>query len=339
MDISGLAKALLEGALAQKYGPDFRQKQQAGQLALQQGGMNLQKTQGEIAGQDIQNQEGQARIPLIQEQAKGAGLGNQKMQDELDSIVEDKAALQAAAASGKIDNSNLAAQKAILAAREQKAQEGVQQAQIAHLGAETKNEGGKFAHEERVAQIHASAAGGAPMAVTDKATGNIIFVPRNQAASGAYEPKPAAATQAKVDQANRILEIRDSLVGSLKNPKIQQRLGPLAGRQNALQAMYGDPDPEMQRFSAELESFLAMQPALHGFRGTQAVSQFRQVANAGHLTPQALQAAIEGMSSAAESFSNHGGRGYQGGGERVPPGAGGGGIDPEVEKRLKALGY
>lgn len=114
---------------------------------------------------------------------------------------------------------------------------------------------------------------------------------------------PSATEERVTKQAGRVQIGAGELQQELKDPNIRAQLGPIMGRYNSLAEWYGAPDPELTEFKAHLASWMALQPALHGFRGIGAMEHFEKLAGAPITTPEALEAAIRGINKTAKTFT------------------------------------
>lgn len=97
----------------------------------------------------------------------------------------------------------------------------------------------------------------------------------------------------RVHQAGVILDQGQKLIDEL--PAVAAKLGPVKGRAFKLTKLWGDPDPQVRKFAVELSSFVALQPALHGFRGLNALQEFEKIVGGTEQTPESLAAAIQGI--------------------------------------------
>lgn len=125
----------------------------------------------------------------------------------------------------------------------------------------------------------------APFMTTD-AQGNAI---PNKAA-GPFRPTTGART--KGEQATTIVDAGEKLVQHIKDNAAL--IGPVASRYNSLEQFIGNPPPEYKGLAAELESWIALHPAAHGFRGMNAVQEFQKAFGPIAMTPEALIAGIRG---------------------------------------------
>jgi hypothetical protein len=130
---------------------------------------------------------------------------------------------------------------------------------------------------------------------------------RKDSLLGKEVPKTPSASEERVTkQAGRTVHGANDLLGELQNPEVANRLGPVMGRITKLSQAWGNPDPQVQEFMAHLESWLALQPALHGFRGINALDHFEKLVGSPITTPEALAAAIRGITKTAKTFTPSG---------------------------------
>lgn len=108
----------------------------------------------------------------------------------------------------------------------------------------------------------------------------------------------------RIHQAHVINDAGDQLISSIE--AVAPKLGPLMGREFKLEKLWGSPDPDIAQFAAELESFAALQPALHGFRGQSALAEFSKLIGGTVQTPEALAASIRGILRTSNIVSNSG---------------------------------
>lgn len=104
--------------------------------------------------------------------------------------------------------------------------------------------------------------------------------------------RPTTAARGRGEQAHTIVEAGEGLVNYIKQHA--DEIGPLASRYNDLLEFIGDPPPEFKQLAGEFESWIALHPAAHGFRGMNAVQQFEKAFGPIEMTPEALIAGIRG---------------------------------------------
>lgn len=137
---------------------------------------------------------------------------------------------------------------------------------------------------------------------------------------------PGATEENRTKQAGRVQIGAAELLDELKDPETTKGLGPAMGRITKLSQLVGNPDPQVQEFLAHLESWLALQPALHGFRGINALEHFEKLAGGPITTPEALAAAIRGINKTAKTFTPN-----AGGPPKAPAGIGDGADWTEID--------
>lgn len=108
----------------------------------------------------------------------------------------------------------------------------------------------------------------------------------------------------RIHQAHVINDAGEQLIEGIQD--VAPKLGPLKGRVFDLEKMIGNPDPDIAQFAAELESFVALQPALHGFRGSDALREFGKLIGGTKQTPESLAAGIKGILRTSTIVSNSG---------------------------------
>lgn len=116
--------------------------------------------------------------------------------------------------------------------------------------------------------------------------------------------KPTGATQNRASQAGSIIEAGDNLKSEIDKHK--DKLGNLSSYWN--QAVNGTPiaDPEVSKLMAEIGSYVALQPGMHGFRGAQALKEFEKIVGGVPKNPEALKAAIDGIAGTARTIQKSG---------------------------------
>lgn len=99
----------------------------------------------------------------------------------------------------------------------------------------------------------------------------------------------------RVHQAAVVQDTGNMVLDHLGDASLSSKLGPIMGRKFKLEDLIGNPDPEVKRFATELASFAALQPALHGFRGQNALREFEKIIGDAKNTPESLAAGIQGI--------------------------------------------
>lgn len=175
------------------------------------------------------------------------------------------------------------------------------------------------------AGISASGAGRGGVTKYEDANGDVWWVSKDEAATGQLADREhlraptEATTHAKMEQGKRILMLRDDLFSQLKQPEVRDVMQ-RALNTSTLANLADYPDPKVTEFMGSLESWLAMQPALHQFRGNSAVERFSNFAKGNVRSAENLEAAIRGLSKASQSWVQPGGR-PSGSKVAPPPGA------------------
>jgi hypothetical protein len=143
--------------------------------------------------------------------------------------------------------------------------------------------------------------------------------------------KPSGQTASRADAADAALKLLPGLEASVKaNAK---EFGPIMGRINKGEIKLGDVDPAVQKVYAQLESFYALQPSIHGFRNAEFVKDFDTFVGNLATNPDAVIAGLDGLQPTLESVRDEGrtyhkriieGGGAAGGANPPAAGAGGG---------------
>lgn len=102
--------------------------------------------------------------------------------------------------------------------------------------------------------------------------------------------------------------IIDSLVDSEGKPTaLADKLGPILGRIQNLGQLLEIQDPDIAKYAAELASYAALQPGLHGFYGRNALVGFEKIVGGLPRKPENIIAGIRGIESgAAQSMQDMG---------------------------------
>lgn len=111
---------------------------------------------------------------------------------------------------------------------------------------------------------------------------------------------PTAAARSRGEQASTIEIVGRGLVQQVQENA--QELGPVMGRYNSLADWIGSPDPAYKGLKGALESWIALHPAAHGFRGLNAVKEFQKAFGSTFNTPESLIAGIEGSFGTMEGL-------------------------------------
>jgi hypothetical protein len=83
-------------------------------------------------------------------------------------------------------------------------------------------------------------------------------------------------------------------------------LGPIIGRINKGEVKIGDVSPAVQKFYAQLESFYALQPSVHGFRNAEFVKDFDTFVGNLQTNPDSLIAGLEGLKPTLDAVQKEG---------------------------------
>jgi hypothetical protein len=118
--------------------------------------------------------------------------------------------------------------------------------------------------------------------------------------------QPPAAVQSRAYQGGAIIE-----AGNTLKSEIDKHAGKL-GNLGSYWTQYtnGTPiaDPEVSGLMARIASYAALQPALHGFRGQQALAQFEKIIGGVPKNPEALKSAIDAIDDTAAIVQRTGSR-------------------------------
>ncbi len=106
------------------------------------------------------------------------------------------------------------------------------------------------------------------------------------------EGGPTTQMRDRSQQANVIDQTGQQLIKDITAGA--SNLGPIMGRVGSLTDFIGNPPPEYAKLASEITTYIALQPAAHGFRGMRAVQEFEKSIGTPIRTPEALIAAIQG---------------------------------------------
>lgn len=130
--------------------------------------------------------------------------------------------------------------------------------------------------------------------------------------SGTLKPFPEGATpKPGATEGNRIAAAGDALEASaeirdfMKDPNVQEQIGPLMGRYNSIKEAAGAGNPLAKELEGKLMGYAALMPAVHSFRAV----KFAEKINAfltSKQTPEALLAGIAGIDSATRIVKDRG---------------------------------
>ncbi len=127
------------------------------------------------------------------------------------------------------------------------------------------------------------------------------------------ENETPAQVRSRQAQAEVIKTAGDQLIASIERNR--GKLGNIDSYWNKFTNGSPIADPETAALMAQLSSFAALQPALHGFRGAQALAEFEKVIGGVPKNPDALEAAIKAIQGTAGIVANNG----KGGGSGAVP--------------------
>lgn len=115
-----------------------------------------------------------------------------------------------------------------------------------------------------------------------------------------------ATTKHVIDKGIQTLKLRDHITELLADPQVQAGLGPVAGRITSLKQLAGIPDPKVQELAASLSGFMALAQGIHGFRSAEMAEHLFNTYSGARFTPEAIAAAVKGMSQVAEGWAELG---------------------------------
>jgi hypothetical protein len=126
--------------------------------------------------------------------------------------------------------------------------------------------------------------------------------------------KPSGQTQSRGEAAESALELLPGLQKDVETHAAD--FGPIIGRIARGEIKWGNVDPEVQRVYAELESFYALQPSIHGFRNAEFVKDFDTFVGNLQTNPKGVIAGLQGLKPTLEAV-NRSGKTFQ---RRIMPG-------------------
>lgn len=127
--------------------------------------------------------------------------------------------------------------------------------------------------------------------------------------AGANKPTGAAASRAA--QAGSVLETGEDLKKYIDQHK--DKLGNLGSYWSNVVNNTPISDPDISEFSTKLQSYAALQAAMHGFRGSNVMQDFEKAIGGAQKNPEAIKRAIDGIASTAKVVQKQGGS-HSGGG-------------------------
>lgn len=146
---------------------------------------------------------------------------------------------------------------------------------------------------------------GGTVAWVDPKSGHMVRVDEIQGMGGAapggvIPPKPSGQERSRMGQAEVVTRAGDGLIADIKANR--NKLGNMQAIIES--AILGTPwsDPETSQLRAEIASFAALNPAMHGFRGTDALREFEKLLGGIPNNPDSLIAAIQGIQKTAGAF-------------------------------------
>lgn len=103
--------------------------------------------------------------------------------------------------------------------------------------------------------------------------------------------------------------------------KYADQIGPGAGRWNSVKDLFGDPSPKAKELQGAVLSHMSLQPALHGMRSTQMVTELEKRLGSGRFTAAALKAGLKGLNNAVVQTDSQYRQNYGNQGAMQQPGA------------------
>jgi hypothetical protein len=116
--------------------------------------------------------------------------------------------------------------------------------------------------------------------------------------------KPSGQAASRGSAAEAALELLPGLEDTIK--KNARQFGPIMGRINSGEIKIGDVSPDVQKAYAQLESFYALQPSVHGFRNAEFVKDFDTFVGNLSTNPDAVIAGLEGLRPTLQTVANEG---------------------------------
>lgn len=116
--------------------------------------------------------------------------------------------------------------------------------------------------------------------------------------------KPSGQAQSRGSAAQAALDVLPDLQEQIRSNA--DELGPIFGRIKRGEIKIGDVDPKIQKLYANMQSFYAMQPAVHGFRNAEFVKDFDSFVGSLQTDPEATLAGLEGLKPTLESVAKEG---------------------------------
>jgi hypothetical protein len=116
--------------------------------------------------------------------------------------------------------------------------------------------------------------------------------------------KPSGQAQSRGSAAQAALEVLPELEDQIRANADQ--LGPIMGRIQRGEIKIGDVDPKIAQLYSTMQSFYAMQPAIHGFRNAEFVKDFNSFVGGLERDPEATLAALDGLKPTMQKVANEG---------------------------------
>lgn len=141
--------------------------------------------------------------------------------------------------------------------------------------------------------------------------------------------KPSGQSQSRGSAAQAVLDV----IPDLKNlvNKNRDQMGPLIGRLNKGEIAIGNLPPDIARLVSSMESFYALQPAVHGFRNFEVVKDFKTAMGTLERDPDSFIAGMEGLTPTLNAVAKEGKTSHKRIVEgRDTPAAGGGSAAPKA---------
>ena len=139
--------------------------------------------------------------------------------------------------------------------------------------------------------------------------------------------KPSGQAQSRGSAAQAALDVLPDLENAVRaNAK---DLGPILGRLARGEIAIGNVDPKIVDLYSKLNSFYALQPAIHGFRNYQLVKDMPSLIGGLSRDPEGTIAGIEGLKGTMQSVAKEGKTFHR---REVEPAAGGGNAPPAGAK-------
>lgn len=105
--------------------------------------------------------------------------------------------------------------------------------------------------------------------------------------------KPSGQSQSRGSAAQAVLDVIPDLKGLVQ--KNRDQMGPLMGRLNRGEITIGNLPPDIARLVSSMESFYALQPAVHGFKNFEVVKDFKTAMGTLERDPDSFIAGVEGL--------------------------------------------